>query len=358
MEFQTSDTTENCTKVIAEGNFLATMVIEKGARVAVIGDGGWGTTLAILLHNKGYRVSVWGPFADYIQLLDKKRRNPKFLPGVKIPREISFSADIRGVIDEVSLIVLALPSHFLRGVLAKIKGVVISGSPLLSAAKGIENDTLMRMSEVIEDVLGSSRITVLSGPTISYEVARGIPTTCVVSSEDIGLAGEMQDVLMSERFRVYTSDDVVGVELGGALKNVIAIACGISDGLGFGANTKAAILTRGLVEIARLGQAQGARAETFAGLSGLGDLVTTCISLHGRNRWLGEQIGKGKKLKDTLAGMEMVAEGVRTTKSAFMLAEKHKVEMPITAQVFQVLYEDKDPRLAVNDLMLREKKAE
>ena len=334
------------------------MVIEKGARVAVIGDGGWGTTLAILLHNKGYKVGVWGPFADYIQLLDRRRKNPKFLPGIKIPREVSFSADIGEVVDESSLIVLAVPSHFLRGVVARMKGLNISGTPILSATKGIENDTLMRMSEVVEEVLGISKIAVLSGPTISYEVARGIPATCVVSSEDAKLTGEMQDLLMSGCFRVYTTSDVIGVELGGALKNVVAIVCGISDGLGFGANTKAAILTRGLVEIARLGIALGARPETFSGLSGLGDLVTTCISVHGRNRGLGEQIGKGKKLKDILAKMEMVAEGVKTTKSAFMLAQKFNVEMPITAQVYAVLYEDKDPHLAVQELMGREKRAE
>lgn len=333
-------------------------IIEKGAKVAVIGDGGWGTTLAILLHNKGYRVSLWGPFAGYIRLLDKKRRNPKFLPGVKIPGGISFSADIRPVIQKASLIVLAVPSHFLREVLTKMKGEDISDSLILSAAKGIENDTLMRPSEVIKDVLGSLRIAVLSGPTISYEVARDIPTTCVASSENAQLAEEAQDAFMGERFRVYTSADIVGVELGGALKNVIAIACGISDGLGFGANTKSAILTRGLVEIGRLGVAMGAKPETFAGLSGLGDLVTTCVSSHGRNRGFGEQIGRGRKVKDILAGMEMVAEGVRTTKSAFMLAEKHKVEMPITAQIYAVLYEDKDPKAAVNELMLRQKKAE
>jgi len=334
------------------------MVIEKGARVAVIGDGGWGTTLAILLHNKGYKVSVWGPFADYIQLLNRKRKSPKFLPGIRIPKEIFFSADIGEVVDESSLIVLVVPSHFLRGVLVRMKGLNISGTPILSATKGIENDTLMRMSEVVEDVLGSSKIAALSGPTISYEVARGIPATCVVSSEDAQLAREMQNTLMSGYFRVYTSSDIIGVELGGALKNVVAIVCGISDGLGFGANTKAAILTRGLVEISRLGLAMGARPETFSGLSGLGDLVTTCISAHGRNRWVGEQIGKGKKLKDILAKMEMVAEGVKTTKSAFMLAERHKVEMPITAQVYAVLYEDKDPHLAVQELMGRQKKAE
>ena len=334
------------------------MAIEKGAKIAVIGDGGWGTTLAILLHNKGYKIAVWGPFTDYIRLLDKKRQNPKFLPGVKIPREILFSADMHQVVNGACLVLLAVPSHFLREVLTKIRQEDVSGSIILSAVKGIENETLLRMSELIKEVLGHRRIAALSGPTISYEVARGIPTTSVVASEEAGLAGEVQDVLMSERFRVYTSTDVVGVELGGALKNVVAIACGISDGLGFGANTKAAILTRGLVEISRLGQALGANQQTFGGLSGLGDLVTTCISSHGRNRWLGEQIGKGRKLKDILNKMEMVAEGVKTSKSAFMLAEKYRVEMSITAQVFAVLYQDKDPRLAVNDLMLRAKKPE
>ncbi|MCQ9208124.1 MAG: NAD(P)-dependent glycerol-3-phosphate dehydrogenase [Omnitrophica bacterium] len=334
------------------------MSIEKGAKVAVIGDGGWGTTLALLLHSKGYKVSVWGPFADYLKLLDKKRENPKFLPGVKIPKDISFSADIQEVISAAALIVLAVPSHFLRGVLSTIKKEEVSGSVILSAVKGIENDTLMRMSELIRDVWGEVKLAVLSGPTISYEVARAIPTTSVASSEDIRVAREVQDVLISESFRVYTSSDVVGVELGGALKNVIAIACGISDGLEFGVNTKAAILTRGLVEITRLGKILGAKAETFAGLSGLGDLVTTCISTHGRNRWVGEQIGQGKKPKDILARMEMVAEGVKTTKSALMLAKKHNVEMPITAQVYAVLYEDKEPKIAVSQLMLRGKKAE
>jgi glycerol-3-phosphate dehydrogenase (NAD(P)+) len=333
-------------------------MLTKGAKIAVIGDGGWGTTLAILLHHKGYKVWLWGPFADYLTTLAKKRENSKFLPGIEIPQDIFFSAEIRDVIYQAALIVLAIPSHFLRAVLNKIKGEDLSGAIVLSAVKGIENETLMRMSEVIADILDKQKITVLSGPTISYEVARGVPTTCVVSSEDQGVAEKVQDVFMGERFRVYTSTDVVGVELGGALKNVIAIACGISDGLGFGSNTKAALLTRGLVEMARLGVAMGAKYETFAGLSGLGDLVATCVSSHGRNRWVGEQIGRGKKLKDILAKMDMVAEGVNTTQSALKLAEKYNVEAPITMQVFQVLYKNKDPRQAVRELMLREKKPE
>lgn len=333
------------------------MTIKKGAKIAVIGDGGWGTTLAILLNQQGYQVVLWGAFADYLKTLEKTRENPKFLSGVKIPDGICFSADINQAINQASLVVVAVPSHFLREVLAKIDKKCLNAA-ILSASKGIENDTLMRCSEVIRNVLGNLPIAVLSGPNISYEVARGLPATSVVASEDTAVVKVAQDALMSERFRVYTSVDVVGVELGGALKNIIAIACGISDGLGFGVNTKAAILTRGLVEMARLGQALGAQSETFSGLSGLGDLTTTCVSMHGRNRWVGEQIGKGKKLKDVLAKTEMVAEGVRTTKSAMMLAKKHRVEMPITAQIFQVLYEDKDPQAAVSELMLRQKKAE
>ena len=332
--------------------------IKKGVRVAVIGDGGWGTTLAILLKRQGFKVSLWGAFADYLKVLAKRRRNPKFLPGVKIPREISFCPDIRQAIKEACLVVLAVPSHFLRGVLSRIEKSGLSNSLVLSAVKGIENQTLMRPSQIIEDVFGKLNIAVLSGPTISFEVARGLPTTCVVAAGDMALAQEAQRALISERFRVYTASDIIGVELGGALKNVIAIACGISDGLGFGANTKAAILSRGLVEIARLGTALGARKETFFGLSGLGDLVTTCISSHGRNRWLGEQIGKGKNPQAVLAKMQMVAEGARTARSAFMLAQKHNVEMPITGEIFAVLYKDKSPRAAVRDLMLREKKAE
>ncbi|MFH1046493.1 MAG: NAD(P)H-dependent glycerol-3-phosphate dehydrogenase [Candidatus Omnitrophota bacterium] len=334
------------------------ITIKKGAKIAIIGDGGWGTTLAILLHKKGYKVSLWGPFPEYLQVLDKKRVNPKFLPGVSIPPGLRFSANINTAVENAALVVLAVPSHFLREVLARIKPEQISKKIILSAVKGIENDTLLRMSEVVDEVLGRQQKAVLSGPTISYEVAKGLPATCVVASEQECLAAVVQDVFMDKHFRVYTSTDVVGVELGGALKNVIAIACGISDGLGFGANTKAAILTRGLVEICRLGQAMGARTETFSGLSGLGDLVTTCISSQGRNRWVGEQIGRGKKLKNILSGMEMVAEGVRTVKSVVKLAEKYRVEMPISAKVYAVLYHNQNPREAVEELMVRQKKQE
>lgn len=327
-------------------------------KIAVIGDGGWGTTLAVLLAKKGCRVSLWGPFPDYVDFLNKRRENIKFLPSVAIPAEIEISSDIEKVTQEANIVVLVVPSHFMREVAAKLKKIGLKDVILLSATKGVENDTLMRMSEVIIDVLGRQEIAVISGPSIAQEVAKEIPTTVVVSSQDKKIANEIQEVFTTDRFRVYTNSDIIGVELGGALKNIIAIAAGITDGLGFGTNAKAALLSRGLVEITRLGVAMGAKRETFSGLSGIGDLVTTCISPYGRNRMVGEEIGKGKKLSEILKNMEMVAEGVKTSKSAYELRNKFKIEMPITKEVYCVLYEDKDPIKAVNELMGRERKEE
>ena len=327
-------------------------------KVAIIGDGGWGTTLAVLLHKKGHEVGLWGAFPEYTREMSKKRQNPKFFPGIKIPKGIVITSNLDKVLSGAEVVVLAVPSQFMRGVLGKLKGTDLSRAILVSATKGIENKTLMRMSELIRDVLGKVKLAVLSGPTIAYEVAHGMPTTVVIASEDEKTAKTAQDALMTERFRIYTSNDVIGVELGGALKNTIAIGAGISDGLKFGANSKAALLNRGIVEITRLGVAMGAQKETFAGLSGVGDLITTCISTHGRNRWLGEEIGRGKKLDEILRSTEMVVEGVATAKSVHALAGKHKVDMPITEQVYQVLYEGKDPLKAVTDLMLRQKKSE
>lgn len=327
-------------------------------KIAVIGDGGWGTTLAILLVKKGYSVSLWGPFPDYLNFLDRKRENIKFLPSVKIPQEVKISSDIKEVTAKAKIIILVVPSHFMRGVLMRLREVKFRDAIILSASKGIENDTLMRMSEVIADVLGKQKIAVLSGPSIAREVAEEIPTTIVASSADETIAYEIQNVFTTDRFRVYTNSDIVGVELGGALKNIIAIAAGITDGLGFGTNAKAALLSRGLVEITRLGVAMGARAETFSGLSGLGDLVTTCISPYGRNRKVGEEIGRGRKLPQILKDMEMVAEGVRTSKSAYELSNKFGIEMPITREVYSILYKDKSPLQAVSELMRRERKSE
>ncbi|MCX5715389.1 MAG: NAD(P)-dependent glycerol-3-phosphate dehydrogenase [Candidatus Omnitrophica bacterium] len=341
-------------------------------RIAVLGDGGWGTTLAVLLNKKGYNVTLWGAFPEYVRILKAKRENKKFLPGIKLPYTIILEHDIGTAVRNKDIVVLAVPSQHMREVLKKIPkftplgckprqpiGQTRRDGPVyVSAAKGIENKTLLRMSEVIRQELGDVKLAVLSGPTISYEVARGIPTTAVVAAKNSGIAKQIQGVFSTEQFRVYASTDVAGVELGGSLKNIIAIAAGIADGLGFGTNSKAALLTRGLVEITRLGVAMGAKKETFAGLSGLGDLVTTCINPHGRNRWFGEQVGKGKSPKAVLKETEMVIEGIPTTKSAYSLAKRYRVEVPITEQVYSVLYKNKSPKAAVRELMLRPRKKE
>jgi len=331
----------------------------KKINITVLGDGGWGTTLAILLSKKGFKVTLWGAFPDYAAYLDKKRVNSRFLPGIHIPKGIEITSDLERATTDKGLIVLAIPSQHLRSVLEKIKkNSGWHNSVFLSVIKGIEISSLKRMSELIHEELGNVKIAVLSGPTIAHEVAGGIPTTAVVASADERLNKELQSIFMAERFRVYTNDDIIGVELGGSLKNIIAIACGISDGLGFGTNTKAAILARGLVEISRLGSAMGAKVHTFSGISGLGDLVTTCFSPHSRNRSIGEQIGRGKNLKQLEAHMRMVAEGVPTTKSAYALSRKYAIQMPITKEIYSVLYKNKPPLKAVRDLMTRSRKGE
>lgn len=327
-------------------------------KIAVLGDGGWGTTLAIHLAKKGYCVNLWGAFPSYLKHLERTRINTKFLPGIKLPKKISLSSDIFKVINGAELIILAIPSQFMRQVVKKLKGLNLSKSIFLSVTKGIENQTLLRMSQVIESELGNIRLAVLSGPTIAHEVAKNIPSTAVIASRNKDIARRLQDIFMTERLRIYTNSDIVGVELGGSLKNIIAIACGISDGLGFGTNTKAALLSRGLAEITRLGIAMSAKKETFSGLSGLGDLVTTCVSPYSRNRSVGEQIGKGNKLAGIIKSMEMIAEGIPTAKAAYGLSKRYNIEMPITNQVYLVLYHGKDPLAAVNDLMLRKKKQE
>jgi len=331
----------------------------KKCKIAVLGDGGWGTTLAILLERKGFSVTLWSAFPDYVKQLERARENIKFLAGIKIPHGISITADLGGAVEDKDLIVLAVPSQFLRRVLRKLKSQPYPRQAIYcSAVKGIEVGSLKRMSEVIRAELGIKNICVLSGPTIAQEVAAGIPTTAVVACVNKKVSAFLQDVFMTEYFRIYTNRDMIGTELGGALKNIIAIACGVSDGLGFGTNTKAAILTRGLVEISRLGKAMGAAENTFRGVSGLGDLVTTCISQQSRNRFVGEQLGKGKTLKQIQGHMQMVAEGVPTTKSAYVLSLKYKVETPIIREVYNLLYKNKDPKKAVRDLMTREKKEE
>ncbi len=327
-------------------------------RIAVIGDGGWGTTLAILLSNKGYPVTLWGAFDNYTRIMEESRLNPKFLPCIKIPKEIKITSNIKTAVAEKEIIVLAVPSQYARKVLKKIKGNFLDKAIFLSVTKGIEIESSNRMSEIVHKELGAVKLAVLSGPTIADEVARGIPTTAVAASTNKKIRKTIQEVFSTERFRVYTNPDVIGVELGGSLKNIIAIACGVSDGLSFGTNTKAAILTRGLAEISRLGKAMGARVKTFSGISGLGDLVTTCISKQSRNRMVGELIGKGKKLKEIRRHMQMVAEGVPTAKSAYNLSLKYKVDMPIIKEVYHLLYMNKSPRQTVKDLMTRRRKEE
>lgn len=328
--------------------------------VAVLGDGGWGTTLAVMLSRKGYCVSLWSAFEGQAARMRRTRRNSAFLPGVALPHEIDITHDLRAASHGKEIVVFAVPSQYLRSVARGFAEQVPDprGFKFLSASKGIEVRSLARMSQVIAQEVGDAPLAALSGPTIAHEVIRGVPTVAVIASRNRGLRMDLQKIFMTSSFRIYTNEDVVGVELGGSLKNVIAIACGISDGLGFGTNTKAALLSRGLAEMSRLGVAMGAHQRTFSGISGLGDLVTTCISTHSRNRFVGEQVGRGKRPKDVSAGMRMVAEGVPTAVSARALAVKHRVDMPISDEVYRVLYKNKPPLHALEDLMKRKGKEE
>ena len=331
------------------------------AKIGILGAGSWGTAVAVLLQQNGHRVTLWEFREDVARQLAEVRENVAFLPGVPIPEDIIITPDLRLTVTGQELIVVMLPSHVVRSVSLQMAEFSLDRAIVVSGSKGIENDTLLRMSELLVEVvpeLTPDRVVVLSGPSHAEEVGKGIPTVVVAASAQTEAAKRVQDIFMSPAFRVYTNDDIVGVELGGALKNVIAIAAGISDGVGFGDNTKAALLDRGIVEITRLGASMGANPLTFAGLSGMGDLIVTCTSRHSRNRFVGEQIGKGRKLAEILDEMVMVAEGIRTTRSTEDLAQRQKIEMPISEEVFRVLFEDKDPKAAVYDLMTRDPKAE
>jgi len=330
-------------------------------RIGILGAGGWGTALAVLLHSNGHAVSMWEYSDEAVRRLIQTRKNQNFLPGVSIPEQIEISSHLATVVNNKELIVVTLPSHVVRSVCAQLSDFSLADIIIVSGSKGIENRTLKRMSEVfIETMRGltEDQIVVLSGPSHAEEVGRKMPTVVVAASTSRASSKKVQHVFKSLTFRVYTNDDVIGVELGGSLKNIIAIAAGISDGVGFGDNTKAALIDRGIVEITRLGVAMGANPPTFAGLSGMGDLIVTCMSRHSRNRYLGEQIGKGRKLEEILNEMVMVAEGVKTTQSAMDLSHKYQVDMPITHEVYQVLFEEKEPKKAVYDLMTRDLKAE
>ena len=327
-------------------------------KIAVLGTGGWGTALSLVLHSKGHNVTLWGSTPDYVEFLKKHRVNKKYLKDIPLPPDLQITPDLESAQKDANIIVVAIPTPYVRKTLQPLKNSYITGTPIVSVIKGIENETLMRGSEILSDVLGGPPIALLLGPSHAEEVARKLPTTVVVTSEDIKLATEIQEIFITEYFRVYTNSDVVGVEIGTSVKNVIAIAAGICDGLGFGDNSKAALITRGLAEATRLGVAMGGRRDTFSGLAGLGDLITTCVSPYGRNRLVGELIAKGKKLSQVLKEMDQFAEGILTTKSVCELARKYNVEMPITKEIFNVLYKDKDPMKAVKELMRREPKSE
>ncbi len=326
--------------------------------VSIIGDGGWGTALGLVLHRNGHKVTLWGPFPDYLDEVRRTGENRKFLPGVKLPPELAWTADRAQAVAGAEVIVAAVPSRFYRQVLASFAPLIQGQPAIVSVSKGLDKESHRRLTEVAEEVLGRRPVAALSGPSHAEEVARGIPTAVAIACTDHGVADLLQQVFNNPTFRVYTTDDVTGVELGGALKNVIAVAAGISDGIGFGDNSKAALITRGLAEMTRLGVARGAHPETFAGLSGIGDLIVTCASKLSRNRGVGERLGRGEKLDAILGGMEQVAEGIWTCRAALDLARELGVEVPITEQVVAVVHDGVDPRAAVQVLMARDPKRE
>lgn len=327
-------------------------------KAAVLGGGSWGTALACQLARCGHEVRLWVREPQVAREINETRSNASYLPGVPLPAGIAASCDLRASVAEAEALAIVVPSQFCRGVLRELAAVAPREAVLVSATKGLELETLLRMSEVAAAELPGRSVAALSGPSFALEVAQGQPTAVVVASDDVAAAERLQRAFSSRSFRVYVSADVVGVELGGALKNVIAIAAGIVDGLGYGHNTVAALITRGLAEVSRLALALGGRAETLAGLAGLGDLVLTCTGSLSRNRSLGQALGRGQTLEQALAGVKTVAEGVRTTLAACALAERTGIEMPIAVQMREVLYAGKPAREAVEELMLRTLKRE
>lgn len=325
--------------------------------ISVIGSGSWGSAAAILLAKNGHTVTLWSYLKEESERLAQDRENREFLPGIKFPDNITCTNDIscaRGA----DLVVCVSPSPATRSVARSLAPHILPGQVIVNLSKGLEENTLMRLSEVYAEEIPAARLAVMSGPSHAEEVGRLIPTTNVAASKDPEAAKLVQDAFMCEVFRVYTSDDMIGVELGGALKNVIALCAGVSDGLGYGDNTKAALMTRGLAEITRLGLAMGAKAQTFSGLSGVGDLIVTCTSMHSRNRRAGILLGKGKTLREALDEVHMVVEGVNTATAAYRLAQKYKINMPIVEQAYAVLFNGKNPRDAVNELMTRDRTSE
>ncbi|WFA09835.1 NAD(P)H-dependent glycerol-3-phosphate dehydrogenase [Tissierella sp. Yu-01] len=327
-------------------------------RIGVLGGGSWGTALAVLLANKGLEVEMWVRNKSQVDEMNETRVNNKYLPNAKLPVNLIINDDLEKTIHKKDVILLSVPTHGVRETLLNAKSIIDKKQIIVNVAKGIENDTLMRISEIVKEILPNNKYAMLSGPSHAEEVALDIPTTIVSASLDKEVAEYIQELFITPSFRVYTNPDIIGVELGGALKNIIALGAGISDGLNYGDNTKAALMTRGIIEIARLGTALGANANTFTGLSGIGDLIVTCTSMHSRNRRCGILLGQGLTLDESVKEIGMVVEGVKTTKSAFKISEKLGVEMPITDEIYNVLYNNANVKDSVNKLMGRDKKHE
>lgn len=328
------------------------------AKIGVIGAGSWGTALARLLTNNGHDVIMWSIIEDEIAMLKSEHEHKDKLPGVKLPEALTFTTDLQEAVVGKEVLVLAVPSAFTRSTSRSMKELVAKGQIIVNVAKGIEEDSLMTLSQIIEQEIPQATVAVLSGPSHAEEVGKDMPTTCVVGAKKRETAEYIQNIFMSPNFRVYTSPDVLGIEVGAALKNVVALAAGIADGLGCGDNTKAALITRGIAEIARLGIAMGGKYETFAGLSGIGDLIVTCASMHSRNRRAGILIGKGATMEEAMAEVKMVVEGVYSAKAAIALAKKYQIDMPIITEVNAVLFDNKPAREALTDIMSRDRKSE
>ena len=330
------------------------------AKISVIGSGGWGIALTILLHKNGHDLTIWSFDKKEAEELKETRQNKTKLPNILLPEDVKVTDDLREAVDDKDILILAVPSKAIRSVSKSLKDIIKEKQIIVNVAKGLEEDTLETMTDIIEEELKDKnpKVAVLSGPSHAEEVGRGIPTTCVVSAHNKELTLYLQNVFMNPSFRVYTSPDMLGVEIGGALKNVIALAAGIADGLNYGDNTKAALITRGIKEISSLGVAMGGEQSTFYGLTGLGDLIVTCASMHSRNRRAGILLGQGKTLDEAIKEVNMVVEGVYSAKSALMAAKKYNVEIPIIEQVNAVLFENKNAAEAVNELMIRDKKLE
>lgn len=328
------------------------------SKIAFLGGGSFGTALAVMLSKKGIVAKIWDRKKDVINDINIKRENIKYLHGTVIPRGVEASDNIKEVITGSSYIVLSVPSHAIRDLCRNIKTVINSTQIIVSIAKGIEEGSCKRLSQVIKEELPNNPIVVLSGPSHAEEVAQDIPATVVVSSEKMQYAEKVQDLFMTNKFRVYTNEDLIGVEIGGAVKNIIALAAGISDGIGYGDNTKAALMTRGMSEIIRIGEKLGGKKETFAGLTGMGDLIVTCTSIHSRNRRAGILIGKGATAKEAMEEVGMVVEGIKACKAFYELKQKLEVSMPITDALYKVIFQGKNPKYGVYELMTRDKKDE